>query len=313
LYGGDLDSIQPKDLHVAFERSGFSMKRLLSLAAAGLMCGAAVVGASGVAGASSVPSHGALHVGRMTVQPGGLINRVSGFGSSSPTVSENWSGYGALSPQKFNYVHATFVQPTVTCPGIANQYTSNWVGIDGYNDQTVEQDGTFGFCAGKGNTTPKYVAWYEMYPASSALEFSVKPGDIIDTSVTYANGQFTTAVSDLTSGKSFSVSSKIANAQRSSAEWIIERPALCNNAGTKCFLAELANYKSTAMSGATASVDGGAVKNVGGFHNIPIYMIDPINRGFVSLDTVGPLSGPSFGATWDRHGTTTPITLNPKG
>ncbi|MGH3156593.1 MAG: G1 family glutamic endopeptidase, partial [Streptosporangiaceae bacterium] len=245
----------------------------------------------------------------MTVQPGGLINRVSGFGSSTPTVSENWSGYGALSPQKFNYVHATFVQPAVTCPGIANQYTSNWVGIDGYNDQTVEQDGTFGFCAGKGNTTPEYVAWYEMYPGPSAEVFSVKPGDIIDTSVHYVNGKFTMAETDLTSGKSFSVTAKNASAERSSAEWIIERPALCNNAGTKCFLAELANYNSTSMSGATASVDGGAVKNVGGFHNVPIYMIDPINRGFISLDTVGALSGPSFGATWDRHGTTTPIAL----
>ena len=204
------------------------MKRLLSLAAAGLMCGATVVGASGVAGASSTSSHGTpMHVGHMTVQPGGLINRVPGYGSGAETVSENWSGYGALGAKKYNYVHATFVQPAVKCPGIAHQYTSNWVGIDGYRDQTVEQDGTFAFCGGKGNTTPKYVAWYEMFPGPSALVYAVHPGDIMDASVTYANGQFTMTEKDLTSGKSFSVSATNASAQRSSAEWIIERPALC--------------------------------------------------------------------------------------
>ena len=283
------------------------MKRLLSLAAAGLMCGATVVGASGVAGASSVHSHGTpMHVGHMTVQPGGLINRVSGFGSSSPTVSENWSGYGALGAKKYNYVHATFVQPAVTCPGIKNQYTSNWVGIDGYRDQTVEQDGTFAFCGGATGTTPRYVAWYEMFPGPSALVYAVHPGDIMDVSVTYANGAFTMAETDLTSGKHFSVTATNASAQRSSAEWVIERPELCNASG-KCFLAELANYKTTMMSGATASVDGGPVKNVGGFPNSPIFMVDPLHRGFISLDTVGPLSGPSFTATWDRHGNTLPL------
>jgi hypothetical protein len=66
------------------------------------------------------------------------------------------------------------------------------------------------------------------------------------------------------------------------------------------------------MSGATASVAGGAVKNAGGFHNFPINMINNMQRGFISLDTVSPLSGPSFTATWDRHGTTVPITLGPK-
>jgi hypothetical protein len=65
------------------------------------------------------------------------------------------------------YVHSTFVQPSVTCSGVADQYTSNWVGLDGFNDQTVAQDGTFAWCGGTDHTTPKYEAWYEMYPANS--------------------------------------------------------------------------------------------------------------------------------------------------
>ena len=94
-----------------------------------------------------------------------------------PTISENWSGYAVTSTKKFNYVSAEFVQPAVTCPGVKKQYTSNWVGLDGFNDETVEQDGTFAYCGGPNWTTPKYEAWYEMYPAGSVGVFKVKPGD----------------------------------------------------------------------------------------------------------------------------------------
>jgi hypothetical protein len=105
----------------------------------------------------------------------------------------------------YTYVHSTFVQPTITCPGVADQYTSNWVGLDGYNDETVEQDGT---------------------AACSSCE-------------------------------------------RASAEWIVERPALCNNALTKCFITELADFGTSTMSG----------------------------------------DGKSFTATWQEPGTTVPISL----
>jgi hypothetical protein len=66
------------------------------------------------------------------------------------------------------------------------------------------------------------------------------------------------------------------------------------------------------MGGNEAQLTGGNVKGVGGFNNTPIYMIDPLaSGGFISLDTVTPLSGQSFTADWDRSGTTTPITLGP--
>jgi len=286
------------------------MKRLLSLAAAGVMCGATMFGASGVAGASTAPSAGALHV-----QPGGLLVRAPGYASQnsqSPTVSVNWSGYAVQSSKKFNYVHATFVQPAVKCGGQKYQLTSNWVGIDGYNDQTVEQDGTSVQCSGPDHMTPIYKAWYEMFPGPSANVFNVSPGDIIDISVKYTNSKFTLTETDLTSGKTSSLTRKNPTAKRNSAEWVIERPAFCNSTETKCFLTELANFKTTTMSGATASVDGGPVQSVGKFRNIPMYMFCPIQRGLISLDTVGGLSGQSFTTTFDRSGTTTPITLGPR-
>jgi hypothetical protein len=283
------------------------MKRFFTLATVvattGMLLGAGFVGAAGAASASVAVSH---------PQPGGEIIRAPG-NSGLPTISENWSGYAATSAKKFNYVHSLFVQPKVTCPGKANQWTSNWVGLDGFTTDTVEQDGTYGFCGGKNHTTPEYEAWYEMFPAFSANVFKVKPGDVIDESVKYTGGKFNLTIGDVNSGKHFTIIKPCASCQRASAEWIIERPALCNNTETKCFLTALADYHTATMGQAQAQVAGGKVKGIGGFNNVPIFMVDPLSSGgFISLDTVGPLSGPSFEATWDRSGTITPITLGPR-
>jgi Peptidase A4 family len=286
------------------------MKRLVSLAAAGLMCGGALLAVPGVAGAAtSTPNvHAAVS------QPGGRMIRAAGHSNSStfPQIALNWSGYAATSKHPFTSVHSTFVQPSVHCPGIANQWTSNWVGLDGFNDQTVEQDGTFGFCGGKNHTTPRYEAWIELFPKPSVNAFPVHPGDIMSASVDYAHGKFTLTIADLTTGKSRTTAASCTSCKRASAEWIVERPALCaNKTCTKAMLGELADFRSTTMSNNTASVAGGAAKSVGNFHNVPIDMINNLSHGFISLDTVGALSGPSFTATWDRHGTTVPISLGP--
>lgn len=284
------------------------MKRLVSLAAAGLMCGGLMLAVPGAAGAAT--SHASTPTS--ATQPGGRIIRAAGYGTGDATISLNWSGYAATSKTPFNSVHSTFVQPSVKCPGIKHQFTSNWVGLDGFNDETVEQDGTFSRCTGPDHTTPAYWAWVEMFPLPSVNVFRVQPGDVIAASVKYAKGNFTLTIADLTSGKSHTTVASCSSCRRASAEWIIERPAQCaNKSCSKALLTELANFRTTTMSANTASLDGGQVKNVGGFHNVPIYMVNNLKRGFISLDTVSPLSGPSFTATWDRHGTTVPITLGP--
>jgi hypothetical protein len=251
-------------------------------------------------------------------QPGGpLIHPSSGNTadvSTTTTVSENWSGYAVAGAKTYSYVHSTFVEPTITCSGVADQWSSEWVGLDGYNDQTVEQDGTAAWCGGANDTTPKYEAWYEMFPADSVNVFVVHPGDIIDTSVSYSDstGEFSLTVSDLSTGKTATDTATCSDCSRASAEWIIERPALCNAAGTKCFITELADFDSSTMSGDEAQVDGGTVKGVGAFNNDAIDMVNPDangDGGFYSLDTVGAVSAKSFPASWQEPGTTIPISL----
>jgi hypothetical protein len=314
------------------------------VAVAGLVSSAGLVGASGVASAStgsaaqSKPA-GIRISGMGRVNPGGLIRLApaedqeatnSPTGQSQytqlPTISTNWSGYADVpleEGQYFSSVSTTFRQPKLTCPGVKDQFTSNWVGLDGFVTDSVEQTGTMAYCAGKKHKTPEYFAWYEMYPAQASIEvFSVHPGDLIHASVTSTGtGGFTMTVTDATTGKtkvhsatcSPDTSSETCLSQ--SAEWIIERPGLCNNAGTKCYLAELADFHSTQMREDTASVSSapgvaGSPQSAASFPNWPIYMIGPLKKGFISLDTVSNLSssGAAFKATWDRPGTKTPLT-----
>jgi len=234
-----------------------------------------------------------------------------------PTVSENWSGYAVTSTKhQFTNVSSEWVVPTVTCNGIHKVYSSEWVGLDGFNDDTVEQDGASGLCKPLGNyLTPSYYAWIEMFPAPTVRAFRVSPGDVVSASVAYTNDAFVLTVTDVTTGLTKTVTTKASGQLRASAEWIIERPAGCNSTETKCFLFKLANFGTTTMSENVASVDGGAPRGLSTFVQLSqIFMIQPNPRGFSTLDITGPVHARdnSFTETWTRYGHTVPITLGPK-
>jgi len=85
-----------------------------ALAVAALTGSACLTGLTGTASAAvaSIPTaDNVLH-------PGGPI--ISASGSGATTVSLNWSGYAVTSKRLFTYVHTTFVQPAITCSGVAD-------------------------------------------------------------------------------------------------------------------------------------------------------------------------------------------------
>jgi hypothetical protein len=298
------------------------MRRLFTIVTAGTLTGllcAGAMAATSVSAGASVAGVSASVTGH-DIKPGGPIVRTSAPGAAAqlagrtglPTISENWSGYAAVAPRKFTYVHSTFIEPKITCPGVTNQVTSNWVGLDGFTSKTVEQDGTFGFCGGSASKTPQYEAWYELFPAGSVTVFAVNAGDKISVSVKFASGKFTLAVADLTTGKKATHTATCGACERNSAEWIIERPAFCTSS-TSCFLAELADFHTTTMGDNQAQVAGGKISGPASFGNVPIDMIQPLKAGgFISLDTVAALKGSAFTATWDRAGSVTPIQFGPR-
>ena len=140
-------------------------------------------------------------------------------------TSTNWSGYAVTGARgSVTDVKGSWVVPTIqgTCPS-TNQYSSHWVGIDGYSSNTVEQTGTDSDCQGG---VPAYYAWYEFYPHPSfnIAGLTIKPGDKVTAEVRFTGTKFVATITDSSTGKSFSVSSKVTSAQRSSAEWITEAP-----------------------------------------------------------------------------------------
>ena len=142
-------------------------------------------------------------------------------------TSTNWSGYAVTGANdSVTSVKASWVVPSATCNGSGPRtgYAAFWVGIDGYNSNSVEQTGTDSDCS---SGSPVYYAWYEFYPQPSyeVTSISVKPGDVISASVVYSSSEFTVTLTDQRTGESFSRSKKVSSAKRSSAEWIAEAPS----------------------------------------------------------------------------------------
>jgi hypothetical protein len=187
------------------------------------------------------------------------------------TASQNWSGYVAQG-SNFTMVTATWSVPAAICNGTTT-FSSMWVGIDGYGSPTVEQDGTDSNCEGPAPGTAHYYAWIEMYgdDADTSLNKGsevqlanpVSAGDPMSATVSLAAGQWTLAISDLSGGHPWNVSQPVtwnpsskASPQQLSAEWVVERPELCDANGLNCSLATLTNFGTASFSGAAATKNG---------------------------------------------------------
>lgn len=209
-------------------------------------------------------------------------------------TSTNWSGYAVASPLSapaagaVSDVSGNWVVPKVTCQNRSSSYSSNWVGIDGYSDNTVEQTGTEHDCH-RGRA--QYYAWYEFYPQSEYLISSVPvhPGDTMKGEVKYVgNNTYTTTVTDQTTGGSYSVTRRM-SAQRESAEWITEAPSSWYG------VLPLANFGTTGFTDASATLNGdtGTISDPA-WGNDPLTMVT--NNGTPKA-VVSGLSGDGSGFT----------------
>jgi hypothetical protein len=225
--------------------------------------------------------------GHVVVQSGGpaahLVRPfVAVHGGVRHATSSNWSGYAAHAGT-FTSVSASWVEPTGHCSGSGHQYSSFWVGLDGYNSNTVEQTGSEVDCSGG---SPRYYSWYEMFP-KFPVNFSnpVSPGDHFTASVTSnGSGSFTLTLSDTTKGWTHTERKSLASARLSSAEVIIEAPS----SGTGVL--PLADFGTVSVT--SVKVNG---SSIGGFSPAKIIMAS----GGTQKDSVSALSsGQNFSATW---------------
>jgi hypothetical protein len=178
---------------------------------------------------------------------------------NGPATSNNWSGVelrGTAGP--FAWVSAWWNVPVVTGESKTQTNSSTWVGIDGDGTNDLAQAGTEQDAFGTGNATvTTYRAWTELLPnqptESVIPNLTINPGDQVFTEVYIANaggspslnGAFmTVCLENLSSSGSYCFGYTSLGGTRiggSEAEWITERPSLCDSKGN-CTLAELANF-----------------------------------------------------------------------
>jgi Peptidase A4 family len=201
--------------------------------------------------------------------------------------SLNWSGYASYN-STFTDVKGTWTQPTATCSN-KTTYSSFWVGLDGYNSNSVEQLGTEADCS---HGSPVYYAWWEIFPnpSNTIRGFTVTPGTSYTAEVHYnGGGSFTLTLNG--GGHSFTTNQTLANPALGSAEWIAEAPSMC--AGS-CRVLPLTNFGTVNFSGSSAN--GSAINNSAWSFD-PLTMVT--NGGTIkaqpsSLDPTGS----AFSVTW---------------
>src|SRR5881296_2504678 len=209
--------------------------------------------------------------------------------------STNWSGYAVTGPSgSVSDAKGSWTVPAIqgSCPS-TNQYSSFWVGIDGFSSGTVEQTGTDSDCQ---NGAPTYYAWYEFYPHPAFLinGLTITPGDHITAEASFNGRSFTVTITDTTTSKSFSTSAKVHSAQRSSAEWIAEAPSSSGG------ILPLADFGTVSFSACTAMVSG-----TSGSFGSSVQVITMVsNSGAVKAQpsSLSGSGGDSFSVTWKSSG-----------
>ncbi len=220
-------------------------------------------------------------------------------------TSTNWSGYAVTGPTgSVTDVKGSWTVPAIqgTCSS-TNQYSSHWVGIDGYTSSTVEQTGTDSDCQ---NGAPAYYAWYEFYPLPSFTisGMTIKPGDVITADVTHSRSHYTVTITDLTTGQSFSKSKTVSSARASSAEWITEAPSSSGgvlplaNFGTVSW-----GYDNTNVANTNYATISGTTAAIGSF-GAAVHQITMVTSGGAVKASPSALTsdGTSFTVNWVSSG-----------
>ena len=147
--------------------------------------------------------------------------------SNAGWTSSNWSGY-AVTGGPYKSITGSWTVTAVSNSSKAT-YSSQWIGIDGFNNNNLIQTGTE---ADFYNGAAHYGAWWEILPAAETVipSISVQPGDVISADIhQLSSGGWSINLSDARPGRSqnetFSTTQSY-KGQLASAEWIEEAPSI---------------------------------------------------------------------------------------
>jgi hypothetical protein len=255
-----------------------------------LVVGSMLAAGSAEAGttAQRPSSSHAVTPGGMMVRPAGHAAGPSARGVRRQVESTNWSGYAVTGGSgAFHSISASWVEPTGICNTRGKaQYSSFWVGLDGFNSNSVEQTGTDVDCS---HRTPVYYGWFEMFPAAPVnYPNTVRPGDHFSASVTFSGSStYTLVLTDSTRGWTHTTTKSQTGLTRSSAEVITEAPS---SAGGVLPLADFGtvNYSTSAANGTSMGTQSPT----------KIIMVD--SKGLPKDSTSAISTSGAFSNTWIR-------------
>lgn len=192
------------------------IKSLRSMAVAGVAAGVALavlpaMAAGGTMAVTNAANHVITHLGH----------------TKSVSQSSNWSGYAKTGT--FTSVSGHWTVPTVS--GSGSHFSSQWAGIDGFNNSNLIQTGTE---ADVVNGRASYDAWWEILPAAETVitGMTIHPGDSMTATITKVSGTtWNITLTDNTSGVTFN-SNKTYRGAGTSAEWIEEATEVNGRIGT---------------------------------------------------------------------------------
>ena len=220
-------------------------------------------------------------------------------------TSPNWSGYAILngatsySGSSFHFILANWVVPGASqavgaCTG-SWDYSSTWVGIDGYISRDVLQAGTESdaYCGADGKTI--YTGtWYEWFPLGEVAltNFPASPGDdlyveVSSTTPTTGHAYMVNYSTNQAVSVTFTAPAGTALVGNS-AEWVVERPSVSGG------LATLTDYVQDFMVNTYAANFFGQVEAPGyvvaGSNAMPLTMLDNVGYPISQVDLLGTAS-----------------------
>jgi hypothetical protein len=218
--------------------------------------------------------------------------------SAQHLTSLDWGGYVVVSslpnPQPVVIgVSGSWIVPQVTISQ-KDAFSSVWIGIGGYTDETLIQIGT---AHNSINGSAVYSVWYELLPqySDTITAMDVAPGDKITASINLvdtAKNEWSVEIVDATKGQRFS-QNFFYNSSRLSAEWIVEKPTVNN------VLSSLADFGSVTITDAKATTD----TNSGTISDFPFSQFTIYDRQNKALVTVSSLisNGSSFTVKYSKN------------
>jgi hypothetical protein len=218
----------------------------------------------------------------------------------------NWSGYIVASDIQNRSPVVSSVSASWTVheikPSENNTFSSVWVGIGGYEEDTLIQTGTAHECI---NGKFVYYAWYELVPDHLVRisNIQVQAGDAVTASISLINENTNTwsiEIADITLSERFK-RTFVYNSSRLSAEWVVERPKVNGTIST------LADFGNVTLTECKATIDG-VTGVISSFSYAQFVMYDQE----LQLVTVSPLNddGSSFTVSYLELPSASPLSTN---